>query len=451
MKRNLYLGLLMAIMMPNLMAQNDSVSNIRTGWTFGALPSVSYDADMGFQYGALANIYYFGDGKTYPEYLHSFYVEASQTTMRYGLLRFYYDSKHLIPNRHVSLDISYMPDPMSPFFGFNGYQSTIHPNWIDNESNLYRTRAFYAIKRNLFRVAADLQGPIAGNFSWDLGAGLLDYEIGTFDVDKYNSRKNDPEKHLPDTATLYDWYVANHLIAANEVTGGVHPYLHGGVTYDSRNRQQNPQHGIYADAFVTYSAAFGDQSNFNNLRLNAAWRQYLSLDKGSHFIFAYRLGAQILLAGESPFYANNYMNQLYWQRCIYEGLGGASSLRGVLRNRILADGFAYGNAELRIQLYRFKIGKENFYLGLNPFIDAGMVLQAHRDLAEESALTSSQLGESISTQLEEDLYRLHLGAGCGLKICMNDNFVVSVDWGTPFEEQDNYKSSNIYIKIGYMF
>ena len=53
---------------------------IRRGWTFGILPSVSYDADLGFQYGALANIYYFGDGSTYPEYLHSFYVEASYTT-----------------------------------------------------------------------------------------------------------------------------------------------------------------------------------------------------------------------------------------------------------------------------------------------------------------------------------------------------------------------------------
>ena len=30
-------------------------SNIRRGWTFGILPSVAYDADLGFQYGALTN------------------------------------------------------------------------------------------------------------------------------------------------------------------------------------------------------------------------------------------------------------------------------------------------------------------------------------------------------------------------------------------------------------
>ena len=60
-------------------------ANIRKGWTFGLLPSVAYDADLGFQYGALTNIYYFGDGAVYPDYYHSFYAEAAYTTKRYGL------------------------------------------------------------------------------------------------------------------------------------------------------------------------------------------------------------------------------------------------------------------------------------------------------------------------------------------------------------------------------
>lgn len=39
-------------------------SEAKTGWTFGVLPSVAYDADLGFQYGALTNLYYYGDGST---------------------------------------------------------------------------------------------------------------------------------------------------------------------------------------------------------------------------------------------------------------------------------------------------------------------------------------------------------------------------------------------------
>ena len=49
------------------------------------------------------------------------------------------------------------------------------------------------------------------------------------------------------------------------------------------------------------------------------------------------------------------------------------------------------------------------------------------------------------------LYAPHLSAGCGLKVAMNDNFVLSVDWATALDKQDNGKFSNLYIKMGYMF
>ena len=48
---------------------------IKKGFSFGALPVVAYDSDVGFKYGALTNIYYFGDGSTYPKYLHSLFLE----------------------------------------------------------------------------------------------------------------------------------------------------------------------------------------------------------------------------------------------------------------------------------------------------------------------------------------------------------------------------------------
>jgi hypothetical protein len=52
---------------------------------------------------------------------------------------------------------------------------------------------------------------------------------------------------------------------------------------------------------------------------------------------------------------------------------------------------------------------------------------------------------------ESRLHSLHLSAGCGLKVAMNDNFVLSVDWATALDKQDNGKLSNLYIKMGYMF
>ena len=457
--RKIFIASFLLVCVTAVMAQNtDTVANknIRKGWTFGALPSVSYDADYGFQYGALTNIYYFGDGSTYPEYLHSLYLEASYTTKRYGVFRFFYDSKFLIPNHRLTVDMSYLPDALSDFYGFNGYQAVYNPDWTNDESDMYVSRAFYKMKRDLFRFATDIQGALSNNWYWNAGAGMLGYKIGNVDVDMLNKGK-DAEDQLPDTAGLYEKYVLWDIIPHNEANGGWHPYLRGGITYDTRNQQQNPSRGIYTDAFLTYTAAFGDMKDYNNLKFNFNFRQYIPITE--NISLAYRVGTQLTLAGKSPFYLNTYMNTLFIQRVIYEGLGGGNSLRGIVRNRILSDGFAFANVELRLKLWKFKVGKENFYIGINPLFDAGMVLQPY-DINKEQiennirendpSFDMNTLGNYFDFD-ESLIYKPHLSAGIGLKVAMNENFIVSVDWATPLNKADNGKMSNLYIKIGYMF
>ena len=457
--RKIFIALFLLVCATAVMAQNtDTIANknIRKGWTFGALPSVSYDADYGFQYGALTNIYYFGDGSTYPEYLHSLYLEASYTTKRYGVFRFFYDSKFLIPDHRLTVDMSYLPDALSDFYGFNGYQAVYNPDWTNDESDMYVSRAFYKMKRDLFRFATDIQGGLSNNWYWNAGAGVLGYKIGNVDVDMLNKGK-DAEDQLPDTAGLYEKYVLWDIIPHNEANGGWHPYLRGGITYDTRNQQQNPSRGIYTDAFLTYTAAFGDMKDYNNLKFNFNFRQYIPITE--NISLAYRVGTQLTLAGKSPFYLNTYMNTLFIQRVIYEGLGGGNSLRGIVRNRILSDGFAFANVELRLKLWKFKVGKENFYIGINPLFDAGMVLQPY-DINKEQiennirdndpSFDMNTLGNYFDFD-ESLIYKPHLSAGIGLKVAMNENFIVSVDWATPLNKADNGKMSNLYIKIGYMF
>ena len=451
--------LLCACCAGTLVAQSSDTTatkNVRKGWTFGALPSVSYDADYGFQYGALTNIYYFGDGSTYPEYLHSLYLEASYTTKQYGVFRFFYDSKYAIPNHRLTVDVTYLPDALSDFYGFNGYQSVYNPAWTDDKSSDYVSRAFYKMKRDLFRVAVDLQKPVTDSWYLNYGAGVLGYNVGEVDLDMLNKGK-DAEDQLPDVESLYEKYVLWDIISPNEARGGWHPYLRGGLTYDTRNQQQNPSRGIYSDAFLTYTAAFGDMKEYNNLKFNFNFRHYLPITE--NISFAYRVGTQLNMFGKSPFYINSYMNTLFIQRVIYEGLGGGNSLRGIVRNRILSDGFAFANVELRLKLWKFKIGKENFYVGINPLFDAGMVLQPYsldKDVIENN-IKENDPSFDLNTldnyfDFDESLiYNPHMSVGVGLKVAMNENFIVSVDWATPLNKADNGKVSNLYIKIGYMF
>ena len=427
----------------------DTTRHIRKGWTFGVLPSVAYDADLGLQYGALTNIYYFGDGSTYPEYLHSFYAEAAYTTKHFGIFRFSYDSKYLIPKHRLSVDLTYLPDQMCDFYGFNGYQSEYVAAYSNQDDPAYISRAYYKYRRDLFRFSADLQGEIHKPFYWNAGIGLLHFAVGTVDIDRLNSYTKDPDKWLPDTVTLFDHYVDYGYIKPAEATGGLHPYLHAGVTFDTRDRQQNPRRGIHADAFLTYYAGLGSMSNYNNVKFNAAWRHYLPIIP-NRLTFAYRLGTQMNVAGESPFYLNTYLNQLYMQRVVYEGLGGANSVRGIMRNRILAPGVAFANVELRTQLFSFKVKKNMFYVGLVPFLDAGMVVQPYNRVSHDPHIGAPITDDQTNIDYQR-LYDPHLGGGCGLKVAMNDNFVLSVDWATAFDQQDNSKFSNFYIKMGYMF
>ena len=473
---------------------------IKTGWNFGILPSVAFDADYGFQGGILTNIYYYGDGKQYPEYIHSIYIEAAYTTKHHGIFRINYDSKYLIPGHRLTIDATYLPDAMCDFYGFNGYQSVYHSswhNWSKNTAKMdtaaYMSRVFYKYKRDLIRLAGDIEGTIHKDLKWNAGLGFLAYIVddcntkmlnGSNDFDASIARYD--QKALdPSVDGLYIKYQQWGLIGSEERQGGWHPYLRGGITYDTRDKRQGPNRGLWTDLFLTYNAAFngyyGKQwdAGYNNLVLNFTFRHYVPVWKDKKDIqritFAYRLGIQNLIAGNTPFYLNNYLNALFIQRVLYEGLGGGNSVRGMIANRILAKGFAYANVEFRFRVVDFDIKHQHFYIALNPFFDLGLVTQpydldetvatnthgAYSTLKESIAANNAALGitdayENYFTDSKHDIYRPHTTAGIGLKIGMNENFVLSADWGMPVNQsyymhQDNGSFANFYVKMGYLF
>ena len=493
MKRLFLFIISVLLVMPILAAKKEKVQQvdslgrkIKTGWNFGALPSVGFDADLGFQGGALANVYYYGDGSQYPEYIHSIYAEAAYTTKNYGIFRVNFDSKGLIPKHRLTIDATYQPDAMCDFYGFNGYQSVYNQDfhkWKKDPDKMniadYQSRAFYKYKRDLFRFAADVEGTIWKDIKWNAGLGVLGYMIDECNINMLNGKHKyelgddgkpiDQKAMNPEIEGVYEKYIKWGLIDQAEARGGWHPYLRAGLTYDSRNMRTCPTKGIYADAFFTYTAAFnakyGQQADagYNHLQFNFNFRHYVPVYQ-DRVIFAYRLGVQNNIAGKSPFYMNSYLNTIFIQRVMYEGLGGANSLRGIMRNRILANGFAYANVELRTKVAKFDIGRQHFYIGLAPFFDLGVITQPY-ELDEEKILDAFnkdddqyKLGLGDYFKLDEngnidqsEVYMPHMAAGLGLKIAMNENFVFSVDWAMALDKRDNAKWANFYIKMGYLF
>ena len=84
MKKFTLLALLLSFTLSTAQAKQQQTTQseakqeiIKTGYNFGPLPAVAFDADKGFQLGALLNIYDFGDGSTYPNTRQQWYLEAS--------------------------------------------------------------------------------------------------------------------------------------------------------------------------------------------------------------------------------------------------------------------------------------------------------------------------------------------------------------------------------------
>lgn len=135
------------------------------------------------------------------------------------------------------------------------------------------------------------------------------------------------------------------------------------------------------------------------------------------------------------------LSTLYFRQITSEGLGGVNTLRGVMRNRVVGKGVAWANLELRYRFLNFRFLKQDWYLALNPFLDAGRVIQNYR-----SYMMKQSLDPLVKPSSEE---KIHFSAGAGIKAVMNRNFIVSFEWGKPFDKRDGKNGMNV--GLNYIF
>ncbi|MCL1821679.1 MAG: outer membrane protein assembly factor [Prolixibacteraceae bacterium] len=414
--------------------------NIKSGWNFGALPAVSFDTDLGFQYGAFVNLYNYGDGSRYPKYNHSLYLEVSRYTKGSGINRFNYDSDRLIPGLQTTFDLSYLSDQVYDFYGFNGYDAVVNNDWFDQDSPDYISRTFYKYDRKLLRIKLDLQGRLTGdNFRWAAGFNLQNFKIGTVDINKLNKGKDDDDK-LPEQNGLYEKYRQWGIISAEEADGGFVPTLKGGLVYDTRDNRPNPMKGIWTEAVVEAAPGFlGAESSF--AKVSIIHRQYFTLVPRNLSI-VYRLAYQTTIAGDVPYYYQTQMITSVLTGALSEGLGGSKSLRGIYRNRVVGDGFIFGNAELRWKVAHFRFINNNFYIGMNAFTDMGQV-------TKKIKFDTSSVNLPKDNYFNSNAEKLHVSYGLGARLAMNENFIIAIDYGRATNSQDG--KSGIYIGLNYLF
>lgn len=409
---------------------------IKKGFGFGALPAVSFDSDLGFQYGALVNLYHYGDGLRYPKYNHSLYLELSTYSKGSSIARVRYDSEMLIPNVRSTIDVTYLTDPMYDFFGFNGYQSVYDPQLVTTSNRL-----FYKNEQNMFRAKADFQGYFgASKFGWVAGYSYYDFKIDSVNNAKLGIVKTG--------TTLFEKYKNEWgLISVDEAAGGTINYIKAGLKYDSRDQLACPMKGIFTEAVVQTAPRLLNR-DFPHAKFAVIHRQYVTLAKD--LSFAYRLDYQMTLGnGYVPYYAQPLLITSYLTAVTNQGLGGKTSVRGLLRNRVIGDNVGFGNFEFRYKFLRFEWLRQNFYLGTNVFFDTGVITKPIDISPALSVLTVNNPDEYSTFFKPYEAGKFHSAAGIGLKIGWNENFVISADFGKAFNKQDG--NTGMYIGLNYLF
>lgn len=402
---------------------------VKKGWSFGLLPTATFSVDNGFQAGAFGDIYNYGDGTTYPDPLHKISWEVSYFTKSHRM-RFYlgYDSKYLIPGMRINASATYVRDPLYSFWGFNGPASLAGmDNPYDYWTNKQTDINYFGMSRDMLRFLANLQGRITDNLNWAAGVNFWNWKIGDMRDPGFTHEGSSDKHYYSKENTLFRDYQKLGIIREDEKNGGNALELNAGLVFDTRDIEAAPNRGIWAEAYLN-----GNVLDHRYLKACVYFRHYIDIPihiPAGDPVFAYRLAWQQTIAGETPIYMIQNVPLLVQRNMISEGFGSSNTIRGLRENRILTEGFAWANTELRVKLVNFKLFNQFFYIAVNPFFDAGVITKPYRAAEFENARRMN-----VATYLPLD--KIYDGtqagtficsAGAGLKIAMNQNFIVSVE------------------------
>lgn len=182
--------------------------------------------------------------------------------------------------------------------------------------------------------------------------------------------------------------------------------LHLDLGYDSRDVEASPTRGLFLQAGVRFShAALASESSYVGAQLQL--RGYWSLfGLGPRLVVAARLLFDVL-AGDVPV----ALLPTFTGRTHYlDGVGGANSVRGLLRFKYVGKMKALGNLELRSRLLRFLPFGREFDIWAVGFVDVG---RAWAEVAPEGGP-----------------FDFHPAFGGGLRFTFVTDFVLRVDYGS---------------------
>lgn len=394
---------------------------VKTGMSFVPFPVLGFDGAKGVLFGAMMNVYDFGDGSTYPNPRSGAYLEASGYTGGSKTFVISYDSGSFIPGVRMNVASSFCADKAMEFFGFGGRQTFYDKSASDG---------FYKYDRSTFNVKADFSGKISGAWSWEAGC-----HFNRFTVKDFGFKEGEPE------ISLFGLYKKWGIIQSGESSRYNSSALRVGLVYDTRDYEGVPTKGVLAGAHLIAAHRFlGSTESY--LKVHTSLRQYIPLVKES-LTFAYRLDYQEFL-GDAPWYVIPFYTP---GGPVYDNvaLGGFRSVRGLLYNRVEGSAIGFANAELRWKFAGFTLFKQDIGLMVSGFCDGISALKSFV-LTNRTGAFPALYSKYIDTSRGDSI---HLSAGAALKLILNRNFVLNIEYAHALSAQDG--AGVLYFNTGFYF
>ena len=445
--------------------KSDKKEIVKKGFNFGPLPVVAFDADKGFQLGALLNVFDFGDGSTYPNPRQKLYLEASFFTKGSQLFVINYDNKFLIPGVRWSSTVTLTNDKAMDFYGFNGYMSYYDQARValgkDKASDSYIYTPKYRVNRLALLFKTDFTGNIWKNkLFWEAGYHFNYIKQGykknnhALNLDKINKNKAENKAYDHEDPTIFDMYRQWGIISEDEAWGGINSTLRFGLLFDTRDKEAAPSKGIWAEAHVTVAPKWLGTTT-PHYRYSATFRHYVPIVKNDVLTFAYRLNYEGTFGNSAPYYVLPYITVM-GSNYDRDGMGGYRTVRGLMRNRVQGLDMATYNVELRWRFVNFTLWKQNIAFGLSAFSDGTMVTRNYDMSFKGEEQYRDAYNAYMAGRPSSD--RPHITVGAGLRFIMNQNFIVAFEYGMPvskFSKDPVIKNQDgngaFYINTGFLF
>ncbi len=415
---------------PQQETDNSPTNSSSLKW--GIIPALAWDADVGLKYGAVFNIFDYGDYKLFPKYQKYLYVRLINSTGGTLQAQALLESDKLLPKTKIVAEASHIRDNRLDFYGFNGSNASYVPDLTASNHPDFLSPHFYKKERFLTRLRFDMQRNITGK-SFRLLAGYTWYDLKLKTIRDVDDQHTDESN----TGSLYEKYIQWGIIEHDEQGGGNAYTFSLGLVYDTRNEFCYCTNGIWAETFVLFDPGLGSGAGFT--RHIATFRHHFSLPDDL-VTFSYRISSQQKLRGNTPFYL---LPWIYDSRLTNDGPSGAFGLRGAFRNRHVGEGYVLSNFEAKLRIMDFGLFNINFSTSLVLFYDNILITQnypwnlqnvpnAYRDLL-----------------FKDKRQQLHHTFGPGIYIVFNQNNVVSVNYGISPNPQSG--SGGLYVGSSLLF